>query len=276
MDTFAGITGRAYDLVEYYGDPEAERVIVIMGSGRAHRPQHRRAPGRPRREGRRRADPAVPAVPDGRRCSPRSPPAPAPSRSWTAPRSRAPAASRCSSTSPRRWARPTPPAPGCRTIRQRDAAAGRRPLRPLQQGVHARHGRRRLRRTRPGVPASAVHHRHQRRRHHAVAAYDPSLDLEDPATLRAVFYGLGSDGTVGANKNSIKILGGIDDTYAQGYFVYDSKKSGSRTVSHLRFGPEPDRGALPGEPGRLHRLPPLVDPRARWTCSSSPVRARSC
>ena len=46
--------------------------------------------------------------------------------------------------------------------------------------------------------------------------YDPSLDLEDPATLRAVFYGLGSDGTVGANKNSIKILGGIDDTYAQG------------------------------------------------------------
>ncbi len=69
--------------------------------------------------------------------------------------------------------------------------------------------------------------------------YDPSLDLEDPATLRAVFYGLGSDGTVGANKNSIKILGGIDNTYAQGYFVYDSKKSGSRTVSHLRFGPNP-------------------------------------
>ena len=69
--------------------------------------------------------------------------------------------------------------------------------------------------------------------------YDPSVDLEDPATLRAVFYGLGSDGTVGANKNSVKILGAIDDTYAQGYYVYDSKKSGSRTVSHLRFGPNP-------------------------------------
>jgi pyruvate-ferredoxin/flavodoxin oxidoreductase len=69
--------------------------------------------------------------------------------------------------------------------------------------------------------------------------YDPSLDLEDPATLRAVFYGLGSDGTVGANKNSVKIIGAIDDTYAQGYYVYDSKKSGSRTVSHLRFGPHP-------------------------------------
>ena len=69
--------------------------------------------------------------------------------------------------------------------------------------------------------------------------YDPSVDLEDPATLRAVFYGLGSDGTVGANKNSVKILGGIEGTYAQGYYVYDSKKSGSRTVSHLRFGPKP-------------------------------------
>ena len=67
----------------------------------------------------------------------------------------------------------------------------------------------------------------------------PDLDVESPDTLRAVFYGIGSDGTVGANKNTIKILGGQDGTYAQGYFVYDSKKSGSRTVSHLRFGPHP-------------------------------------
>ncbi|HOA28244.1 MAG TPA: pyruvate:ferredoxin (flavodoxin) oxidoreductase, partial [Arachnia sp.] len=76
---------------------------------------------------------------------------------------------------------------------------------------------------------------------HLSLDYDPSLDLEDPETLRAVFYGLGSDGTVGANKNTIKILGDSDDTFAQGYFVYDSKKSGSRTVSHLRFGPNPIR-----------------------------------
>ncbi len=70
--------------------------------------------------------------------------------------------------------------------------------------------------------------------------YDPSLDIEPPDTVRAVFFGLGSDGTVGANKNSIKILGesGLE---AQGYFVYDSKKSGSETVSHLRFGPTPVR-----------------------------------
>ena len=74
---------------------------------------------------------------------------------------------------------------------------------------------------------------------HLSLDYDPTLDLENPETLRAVFYGLGSDGTVGANKNTIKILGSSEDTFAQGYFVYDSKKSGSRTVSHLRFGPHP-------------------------------------
>jgi len=65
------------------------------------------------------------------------------------------------------------------------------------------------------------------------------LDIEDPKTLRAVFFGMGSDGTVGANKNTIKILGSDANTYAQGYFVYDSRKSGSRTTSHLRFGPNP-------------------------------------
>lgn len=65
------------------------------------------------------------------------------------------------------------------------------------------------------------------------------LDIEAAGTRRAVFYGLGSDGTVGANKNSISIIGEGTDLFAQGYFVYDSKKSGARTVSHLRFGPEP-------------------------------------
>ncbi|HUC56245.1 MAG TPA: pyruvate:ferredoxin (flavodoxin) oxidoreductase, partial [Streptosporangiaceae bacterium] len=71
--------------------------------------------------------------------------------------------------------------------------------------------------------------------------YQPGLDIEPPGTVRAVFFGLGSDGTVGANKNTIKILGGEPDLHAQGYFVYDSKKSGSQTVSHLRFGSAPIR-----------------------------------
>ena len=72
-------------------------------------------------------------------------------------------------------------------------------------------------------------------------AYDASLDIEPAETVRAVFFGLGSDGTVGANKNTIKILGAEEGLHAQGYFVYDSKKSGSQTVSHLRFGPQPIR-----------------------------------
>jgi pyruvate-ferredoxin/flavodoxin oxidoreductase len=71
--------------------------------------------------------------------------------------------------------------------------------------------------------------------------YDRSFSTEAADVKRAVFWGLGSDGTVGANKNSIKIIGEETDFYAQGYFVYDSKKAGARTVSHLRFGPRPIR-----------------------------------
>ena len=78
---------------------------------------------------------------------------------------------------------------------------------------------------------------------HTSLAYDPEFSTEDPRTVRALFYGLGSDGTVGANKNSIKIIGKNTNNYAQGYFVYDSKKAGSVTVSHLRFGLHPIRSS---------------------------------
>ena len=74
---------------------------------------------------------------------------------------------------------------------------------------------------------------------HTSLLYDPAFSIEDDETVRCVFWGLGSDGTVGANKNSIKIIGEDTENYAQGYFVYDSKKSGSVTISHLRFGPHP-------------------------------------
>ena len=69
--------------------------------------------------------------------------------------------------------------------------------------------------------------------------YDPDFSTESDDVIRAMFWGLGSDGTVGANKNSIKIIGEDTPNYAQGYFVYDSKKSGGVTTSHLRFGPRP-------------------------------------
>jgi pyruvate-ferredoxin/flavodoxin oxidoreductase len=78
---------------------------------------------------------------------------------------------------------------------------------------------------------------------HLSLKYDPSFDIEPDSMIRALFYGLGADGTVGANKNSIKIIGEDTPNYAQGYFVYDSKKSGSITTSHLRFGPRPIRSA---------------------------------
>jgi len=78
---------------------------------------------------------------------------------------------------------------------------------------------------------------------HTSLEYDPGFSTERPDTVRAIFYGLGSDGTVGANKNSIKIIGKQTRNYAQGYFVYDSKKAGSVTVSHLRFGPQPIRSS---------------------------------
>ncbi len=76
---------------------------------------------------------------------------------------------------------------------------------------------------------------------HTSLAVDAEFSTEDPRTVRALFFGLGSDGTVGANKNSIKIIGKGTDSWVQGYFVYDSKKAGSVTVSHLRFGPNPIR-----------------------------------
>jgi pyruvate-ferredoxin/flavodoxin oxidoreductase len=69
--------------------------------------------------------------------------------------------------------------------------------------------------------------------------YDKHFLKENDNVFRAMFYGLGADGTVGANKNTIKIIGEETDNYCQGYFVYDSKKSGSTTISHLRFGSNP-------------------------------------
>ena len=92
--------------------------------------------------------------------------------------------------------------------------------------------------------------------------YDPDFDIEAPDVVRAIFWGLGADGTVGANKNSIKIIGEETPNYAQGYFVYDSKKSGARTTSHLRFGPRPITAPYLIRQARLRRRPPVRLPGA--------------
>ena len=98
---------------------------------------------------------------------------------------------------------------------------------------------------------------------HTSLAYDPRVRHRGADVVGCIFYGLGADGTVGANKNSIKIIGEETPGYAQGYFVYDSKKSGSRTTSHLRFGPQPIRSTYLVQRAQLRRLPPVPVPRAR-------------
>ncbi len=87
---------------------------------------------------------------------------------------------------------------------------------------------------------------------HLSISYDPEFEILPKNVVQALFYGLGSDGTVGANKNSIKIIGIETPNYAQGYFEYDSKKSGGITVSHLRFGPEPIKAPYFIAPGQAN------------------------
>ena len=118
------------------------------------------------------------------------------------------------------------------------------------------------------TPQQPLHRRHRRRRDAHVAPLGSVVPDRGRRTSSAsLFYGLGADGTVGANKNSIKIIGEETDRYAQGYFVYDSKKSGAITISHLRFGPRPIRSAYLVDRAELRRLPPVrvrrQDRRAR-------------
>ena len=110
---------------------------------------------------------------------------------------------------------------------------------------------------------------------HTSLTYDPSFTT-DNARVRAVFYGLGADGTVGANKNTAKIVGKNTDLFVQAYFVYDSKKSGSMTVSHLRFDPRADREHLPDRPGDVRRRAPVELPRANRRVGRCRSAARRC
>ncbi|MFO0584902.1 MAG: pyruvate:ferredoxin (flavodoxin) oxidoreductase [Anaeromyxobacter sp.] len=132
---------------------------------------------------------------------------------------------------------------------------------------------------------------------HLSLKYDPAFDIEPKEVVRALFYGLGADGTVGANKNSIKIIGEDTPNYAQGYFVYDSKKSGTLTTSHLRFGPNKIQSAYlvakasfiachqsifldkyemlePAEPGATFLLNSIHGPDKVWETLPKEVQAQ--
>ena len=234
MDELAQRTGRRYGLVDYSGHPEAERVLVHHGLRRRDRPRDGRVPGGRRRAGRCRSRSAcIGRFRRGswrRRCRPAS----GAWRCWIAPRSPGHSASRCFSMSSPHSPRLTPTA-NARSCRGCTAAA---------TACHPRSSRRAWspacwRSCAASVPSAGSRSASTTTCPTRSLPYDPGLDIESPETLRAVFFGLGSDGTVGANKNTIKILGSDAGLHAQGYFVYDSKKSGSQTVSHLRFGPRP-------------------------------------
>ncbi len=232
MDSFAARTGRGYRLVEYHGHPEAERVLVVMGSGvQAVRQVVDHLNGLGQRVGCVQlrlyrpfpTDQVLAAIPATA------------TRIAVLDRTKEPGSSgeplfldvvaalgEAASTG----VRPMPT-----VIGGRYGLSSKEFTPPMVVGIFDELA---LPKPRPrftvGITDDVTR---------LSLPYPADLDLEGPDTHRAVFYGLGSDGTVGANKNTIKILGGTDGTYAQGYFVYDSKKSGSRTVSHLRFGPRP-------------------------------------
>ena len=239
MDELATRTGRRYGLVDYHGASDADRVIIVMGSASGAVEETVDTLVAAGREGRDAPHPPLPAVPgraDRRRAAAH---ACDPSRSSTGPRnparSASPSISRSSPRSPRRWTRDDPPFDTSpRVIGGRYGLSSKEMtpsmIKPIFEELAA---------PRP-------------KRHFTVGIYDDVTHLSLPidtafqvprpaGEVQAVFFGLGSDGTVGANKASVKIIGESTDLFAQGYFVYDSKKSGSITVSHLRFGPQPIR-----------------------------------
>src|SRR6202158_6065395 len=245
MDKFSQVVGRSYHLFDYVGAPDAERVIVMMGSGAnaAHETvdslnDHLNKPGE--KVGLLKVRLYRPF-------------------------------------SVKRFLEALPPTARKIAVldRTKEAGAGREPLyldvvNAIQEGIKLGYGTLKVApeiiggryglSSKEFTPAmvKAVYDNlakpnSQIKDHftvgiqddvsHTSLDYDSDFSIEPENVVRAMFYGLGADGTVGANKNSIKIIGENTDTYAQGYFVYDSKKSGAMTVSHLRFGPQPIRSS---------------------------------
>ena len=242
MDRFAARTGRQYQLFDYVGHPEAERVLVLMGSGAETAVETARALNA---HGERVGVVVVRlfrpfSVQHFVRALPPTVRAIAVLDRTKEPGSTgeplfldvvAALAEGHATTADVSMRRQPPPPP--RVIGGRYGLSSKEFTPAMVKGVFAE-----LAKPAPkqhftvGITDDVSH---------TSLAYDAAYSIEPAETVRCVFWGLGSDGTVGANKNSIKIIGEHTDNYAQGYFVYDSKKSGSMTVSHLRFGPQPIR-----------------------------------
>jgi pyruvate-ferredoxin/flavodoxin oxidoreductase len=235
MDKFAALTGRAYHLFDYVGAPDAERVIVLMGSGAeaVHEAvEYLQARGdkvgvlkvrlfRPLDVA--RLVQALPASVKKIAVLDRTKEPGAAGEPLYMDVITALAEARANGTSPFRE--------DPRVVGGRYGLSSKEFNTAMIRGVFDE-----LKKDRPsnhftiGIEDDVTHRS---------LPYDPDLSTEPDDVVRALFYGLGSDGTVGANKNSIKIIGEDTPNFAQGYFVYDSKKAGAVTVSHLRFGPRP-------------------------------------
>jgi len=230
MDRFAALTGRRYRVIEYDGHPEAERVVVLMGSGaETARETARWLAARGERVGVVTVRLYRPFAADALAAA-------------------LPASLRALAVLDRTK---EPGAPGEPLYQDVVTALAERGE-PLPRITGGRYGLSSKEFT-PAMVKAVLDDLGGAapRRHFTVGIVDdvsgssldvdPELDILSDDVVQAVFFGLGADGTVGANKNSIKIIAGDGEHYGQGYFVYDSKKSGATTVSHLRFGPRPIR-----------------------------------
>ncbi len=237
MDRFAALTGRRYGLVDYAGHPEADRVVIIMGSGGETAEETAAALNA------RGARLGVVKVRLYR-------PFPAAALLAAIPATCRSLAVLDRTKEPGAVGEPLYVDVLAALAEAR--AAGELPFEVEPVVVGGRYGLSSKEFTPAMVRAVFENLRAERPKNHFTVgivddvsgsslAVETDFDIEPAETTRAVFFGLGSDGTVGANKNSIKIIGGGTANFAQGYFVYDSKKSGAGTVSHLRFGPEPIR-----------------------------------
>ncbi|MHB8523522.1 MAG: pyruvate:ferredoxin (flavodoxin) oxidoreductase [Limisphaerales bacterium] len=237
MDRFAGLTGRQYQLFEYHGAPDADRVLVLMGSGcetahetvdyltgcgekvgllkvRLYRPFD--------------AQRFLAALPGTTR------------RIAVLDRTKEPGSAG------------EPLCVDCVSALYEEFSSGRTRFPEMPRVVGGRYGLSSKEFTPSMIKAVFDNLALLTPKTHFTVgihddvggtslAFDPSFSIEPDSVFRALFFGLGSDGTVGANKESIKIIGENTDSFVQAYFVYDSKKSGGITISHLRFGPSPIR-----------------------------------
>lgn len=234
MQKFAKLTGRKYQLVNYYGHPEAERVIVIMGSGSSVVREALTCMGKDDKIG-------VLEIHLYR---------PFPAEHFLAVLPKTVKAIAVLDRTKEPGSLGEPLYQDVATVLSEALLAKTLPTKEYPKLIGGRYGLS----SKEFTPAMAKTifdelTKDRPKNHFTIGINDDvsktSLDYgitcltESDKVVRALFYGLGADGTIGANKNSIKIIGEGTDLYAQGYFVYDSKKSGSRTVSHLRFGPDP-------------------------------------